>query len=153
MSRLRLPLGIACAFAAIFAAFLLWRIFAPPATFPPGKTIRFDDFDFTALTARERSPGEYVVRVKVANSARRVDFDFDPSVVQVSDGSGAVLRVAKSPSGETLAPGQTVETDFHLKGAKGLKEVHVRFVFGGSLGEFLDTVLLGKREVVLQVSH
>lgn len=128
--------------------------------------IQYDDFAFAVTTVQEwaskavQPPPHrqfYTVVVRVKNKARRVDFDFQPSVVSVQDSSGDEMtlrpdlaREAKAPNGgatERLTPGQTIQVPLIFEGLQEATNIRVRFRFGGALGLFLDTLLSGDRRV------
>ena len=99
------------------------------------------------------TPREYEVVVEVKNSARRVDFEFDPSVVRAFGPDGKPLALEAMPAGGSLHVGESLDRIYRFKGTAELQEMLIRFSFGGSVGSFADSVLSGNRQVRLQVVH
>lgn len=154
MKKRTRPIVVGILAALILAAGgACWRFLSPSAQFAAGAAISFDDFDFTANSAKEVSPGTYEVEIQVRNSAKRVDFDFDPSVVRGFDKNGQPLKVGTLPASATLKPGQSVKRAFRMSGANGMDEITISFEFGGRIGAFLDTLIYGKREIRLPISR
>ena len=102
-------LSIAVAVLAGFGLVLLWLLGAQSkreTIVGLNQEIQFDDFAFSALGTRKaealggeeaRKPSEgvyYVVTFKVANHAKRVDFEFNPAVTILVDGAGREYHVS-----------------------------------------------------------
>jgi len=170
MKRLKSRLIFSCAILATLGiTFVLYRINQKPVTLAPGAYARFDDFDFTATSVTPVSqigslvspPASkfYKVTVRVKNSARRVSFTFDPSIVRASidglpltrdDSAEEDLKIAK-PAYQLAAGGQSDYTLVFV-GPEDAEQMTVSFAFGGAFGEFADAVLLGKSQVVLDMA-
>ena len=143
--------------------------------YPPGKDIVYDDFGFTATrgTAALKvgtifaSPGKcfYVVRARVTNNAKRVDFEFRPEIVKLyTPGGAACINAIEAQSAldaqlgkpqmanVSLSPrGDLAERDLVFEGPAGLQEVRVAFSTAGAIGDFLDALIGGNINVKLPV--
>src|SRR5579871_3008955 len=111
-----LALGIVVLVAALAGVALVLFIDSCP-TFEerPGVAVRHDDFTFTVLDVRRTDDGlggegTATVRVRVKNEARRVNYDWDPSIAFVTDSRGGrhLPDRARSTPAVTLAPGQSI---------------------------------------------
>ncbi|MBS1723334.1 MAG: hypothetical protein JSS66_10320 [Armatimonadetes bacterium] len=143
---------------ALLLGALLMGSSRPVSTFAPGKVLMYDDFGFTVLSAEEvdsaeRGVSHYRVRVKVENHAKRVNYDFDPSVVSPVTESGGVLTLSDKSAlaDSSLSPGESASYDLVFVGPSDAKILNVRFRFGGAIGTVMDDLLLGPRQVRVPV--
>jgi hypothetical protein len=131
--------------------------------------IQYDDFAFSVLGAvKANSVGSYVsqhstegqfyvVTMKIANHAKRVNYSFDKSVAILVDESGKEYRISatgqKALDGETtksvgceseIPPGGSCITDLVFELPKDVQVSHLR-VSGGAAGDVLNTIFYGKK--------
>ena len=170
-------LSIAVAVLAGFGLVLLWLLGAQSkreTIVGLNQEIQFDDFAFSALGTRKaealggeeaRKPSEgvyYVVTFKVANHAKRVDFEFNPAVTILVDGAGreyhisaqgqAILESIKTREGackEAIPAGGTCVTELVFDVPVDINNPHIKMSFG-KIGDFLDTIFYGKRKIALE---
>jgi hypothetical protein len=135
---------------AVAVAFFV-RASSPPIPHSPGTMIRYDDFDFTAISAEEVEAGLYEVEVRIENHAKVVDFEFKPEVVRVSDEDGNDFQPASQTTGATLGPGESTIRAMRFQGPAGLKMLWVRFEFAGGFFNMIDRATLGNRQIKLTV--
>lgn len=148
----------------LFLFFVAARLAAPIKHYSPGREIRYDDFGFTALSVVEspavgervapRGNSYYTVTVRISNYAKRVTYDFQTSIVKVSEQSGRALRPAVWPSSDyTIEHGQSAKSELVFEGPSGLRDLRVSFKEGGPVGEILDAIFYGKMDVLLAVAR
>jgi hypothetical protein len=108
-----------------------------------------DDFGILVRGFHE-SHGVGLADITVTNHAKRVEFDFDPSLVKVIDSDGGVHVGSPVQGGgkTTLAPGQSHETTLSFDLA-GKNPQYLKWNFGGAIGGFLDDLLFGDRRIAL----
>lgn len=178
-------LSIAITVLAGFGLVLLWLLGAQSKRemiVGLNQEIRFDDFAFSALGSRKAgtlgaADGQksaeglyYVITIKVANHAKRVDFQFDPSTAVLVDRAGKEYHVSargqaaldstrsqKDACAEALPAGASCITEIVFDVPADITNPHLKMSFGGKVGEFLDTIFYGKRKIALepegQASH
>ena len=143
---------------------------------PAAAEIVFDDFGFTALEAHATSrigkldatPGKwfYIVRVRAANHAKRVDYHFEPDMAKLYSESGELLP--NSQAGQDaldkqlpfpqmspilISPGGgTSERLVVFSGPAGLGKVRMAFSSSDTVGGVLDVLLLGNQFIEVSVS-
>ena len=170
-------LSIVVAVLAGFGLVLLWLLGAQSKhviVVGLNQEIQFDDFAFSALGTRKaaalggegaQKPSEglyYVVTFKVANHAKRVDFEFNPATTVLVDGAGreyhisaqgqAVLESAQSRQGackEAVPAGGSCITDLVFDVPVDINNPHIKMSFG-KIGDFLDSIFYGKRRIALE---
>jgi hypothetical protein len=166
-------LSIAVAALAGFGLILLWLLGAQSKrelVVGLNQEIQFDDFAFSALGTRRAGdlgndaaskPSEgayYIITLKVANHAKRVDFRFDPATVILVDGSGREYRVsargqaALDPTQsckEAIPAGASCVTELVFDVPAGISNLHMKMSFG-KIGDFLDSIFYGKRKIALE---
>lgn len=131
--------------------------------------IQYDDFAFSVLGAvKANSVGNYVmqhstegqfyvVTMKIANHAKRVNYSFDKSTAILVDESGKEYRIStagqKALEGETtkssgceseIPPDGSCITDLVFELPKDAQVSHLR-VSGSAAGDVLDTIFYGKK--------
>ena len=137
--------------------------------------IQYDDFAFSVLNLRKANTlnrsvsgedGEsafYVVRMKIANHARRVNYTFKKSVVILVDDRGNEyhLSAAGQKAFESeptytggcesdIPPGSSCLSDVVFQLPAAGKISHLRISEGGRLGDVADTIFYGNK--VIKVS-
>ena len=136
--------------------------------------IQYDDFAFSVLGVRQAptlgadddqqaARGVfYVVTLKVANHARRVNYIFKPTSPILLDASGREYVV--SPQGQRaldsagssggcaapIPPGSSCMTDVVFDVPADVSDPQVRISTGGPLGDLLDDMFYGKLRIRLQ---
>lgn len=150
----RLAIFILVAALILFAALLGSRMISK-VELPRGTVLRFDDFDFTVLSAREfpaaKGESQYAVDIVVKNSAQRVDFDFQPDCVEVS-ANGEYLKPSRIGNPQTLAAGESLSRVAEFTGPPGLESLTIGFRFGGFVGQALDKILYGNRVIIVKTT-
>ena len=132
--------------------------------------IQYDDFAFSVQGVRTtRSIGDstaqgvyYVVTLKVANHAKRVDYEFkcDSPVLVAGDGrhyrvSFEAQGVLDSASGAAdlcatpIPPGSSCTKEVVFDVAPDITEPRLRVSTGGLAGDILDTIFYGKKVIML----
>src|SRR5579859_7315593 len=98
-NRLRLLVGAVVFGAIVIACFVYFLAGSPPYRVAIGQPIRQDDFLYTVVgVAKARTVGDdahkavahgvfYVTTIQVDNQAMRVGYQWDPSIVYVTDDS------------------------------------------------------------------
>jgi hypothetical protein len=138
-------------------------------TLGPGQTVRYDDFDFTVEQANRLDRGptpdraedsdDYLVRLRIDNRARRVDFRFDGNrlVFVDLDGKAQPIRPAaeRTASGERVTPrtvvlraGESGTVDYLYALPRDRSNLRLR-VTSGTVGDLLDWLLSGRTEFQL----
>jgi hypothetical protein len=166
---------------ACFGLVLLWLLGAQSKRemiVGLNQEIQFDDFAFSALGSRKaaglgtaggQKPTEglyYIVTIKVANHAKRVDFQFDPSTAVLVDRAGKEYHLSARGQAaldstracaEALPAGASCVTEVVFDVPADITDPHLKMSFGGKVGEFLDSIFYGKRKIALepegQASH
>jgi Domain of unknown function (DUF4352) len=136
--------------------------------------IQYDDFAFSVLgtrTATSLGTGEsqansvgayYVVTMKVANHARRVDYTLDKAIAVLVDDEGRefhlsldgqrALDSAREKRDECDAPlpaGASCVTEIVFELPAGARASYLRVSEGGPAGDILDTVFYGRKIIEL----
>jgi hypothetical protein len=132
--------------------------------------IRYDDFAFSVQEVRTtRSIGDstaqgvfYVVTLKVANHAKRVDYEFKRDSPVLVAGDGKQYRVSfeaqadlESASGAghmcvtPIPPGSSCTKEVVFDVAPDITDPRLRVSTGGLAGDILDTIFYGKKVIVL----
>jgi hypothetical protein len=136
--------------------------------------IQYDDFAFAALGVRQaasigsapeqqRARGVYaIVKMKVANHARRVDFTFDKSTVILVDEQGNeyhwsadvqhAFDATCAPSeqcAEPITAGASCVTEVIFDVPAMARIAQARISGGGPVGDVLDTIFSGKKRIAL----
>jgi hypothetical protein len=137
--------------------------------------IQYDDFAFSVLGAvKANSVGNYVsqhstegqfyvVTLKIANHAQRVNYSFDKSVAILVDESGREYHISgagqKALDGETtksggceseIPPGGSCISDLVFELPKEVRVSHLRVSGGGKAGDVLDTIFYGKKIIKVE---
>jgi len=177
-------LSIAVAVLAGFGLVLLWLLGAQSKreiVVGLNQEIQFDDFAFSALGTRKASalgnegaqkPSAglyYIVSFKIANHAKRVDFEFNPATALLVDSAGKEYRIsaqgqaaldsARTQSDackEAIPAGGSCVTEIVFDVPADISNPHMKMSFG-KIGDFLDSIFYGKRRIALepqgQASH
>ena len=131
--------------------------------------IRFDDFAFTVVAARKdvgeglpEGRAHYVVTLRVANRAKRVDFRFREEDVVLIDAAGREYRVSPAaqraheaangqidPTAKPLAAGTVVLKDLIFDVPRDVEQPRMRVMPGGPVGNVLETVFFGRKQFKL----
>ena len=136
--------------------------------------IQYDDFAFAAMGTRRaatassamdapRAQGVYeIVTMKVVNHARRVDFTFDKVTVVLVDEQGNeyhwsadaqrafdATRARDELCAEPIPAGASCVTDVIFDVPATARISQVRISGGGTVGDVLDTILVGKKRIML----
>jgi hypothetical protein len=129
--------------------------------------IRLDDFVFTIESARKipeaRAPSgkvRYVVTMRIANQAKRVDWKFNSIDPVLIDGSGREYHIAvdaqkehqaelgqPDPTARPIPAGGVVVKDLVYEVPADTRQPSMKL--SGGVGDVLETVLLGKKRFVL----
>jgi hypothetical protein len=134
--------------------------------------IQYDDFAFSVLNVRKANTlaadpsGQtagtafYVVTMKIANHARRVNYIFDKSVAILVDDRGNQYHVSevgqkavneeptRAGSCESeISPDSSCITDVVFQLPAGASVSHLRISEGGKLGDVADTIFYGKKMI------
>ncbi len=137
--------------------------------------IQYDDFAFSVLNVRkvntsdrassERNVGSefYVVTMKIANHARRVNYTFNRAVAILVDDRGneyhlsevaeKALEAQPTRAGgceSEIPPGNSCLTDIAFELPAGAKVSHLRISEGGTLGDVADTIFYGKKIIKVE---
>lgn len=177
-------LSIAVAVLAGFGLVLLWLLGAQSKrelVVGLNQEVKIDDFAFSALGARKaaslgngaaQKPSEgvyYIITLKVANHAERVDFQFNPATAVFVDGAGKEYHVSaqgqaaldstqtrKDACKDILPSGASCITELVFDVPADVSNPHMKMSFG-KIGDFLDSIFYGKRKIALeqegQASH
>ncbi len=136
--------------------------------------IQYDDFAFSVLGVRKaKSLGEgaasvwpsgsfYIVTLRIANHAKRVDYKFNRSYALFIDDFGNEHALA--PSGQAaldseqssfqscstpLPAGTDCVTEIVFDAPDGLKRPALRISEAGLIGDLLDTIVYGRKRIDL----
>lgn len=140
--------------------------------------IQYDDFAFSVLGARaatnlatsEPQAGAagnyYVVTMKVANHALRVDYTFDKTAAILVDDAGRefhlsasgqrALESARKQKDECEGPlpaGVSCTTELVFELPAGARVSHLRISEGGELGDILDSIFYGRKIIEFHKSE
>jgi hypothetical protein len=129
-----------------------------------------DDFGFRVTSVRwmseishadtiVRPAGRFlVVRLQVANHAKRVDYRFSPDQILIDgpqpgsyghSAPGQTALDAGQPFSMTIAPGSMLERDFVFDVPPTASDLRLRIRFGARFGEIIDWVIRGDRWIPL----
>jgi|GEM_PF-910379 len=133
--------------------------------------IQYDDFAFSVQGVRKATtPGTgelqglngnfYVVTIKVANHAKRVDYQFKPASAILVDLDGREFHLSEkgqrdleSAQGnkctQPIPAGATCVTEVVFEVPGTARPFQVRFSEGGSIGDILDFVFYGTKRIEL----
>ena len=157
-----------CGSAAVMALFAIDRYRSRPenlVVLPVGDEVRYDDFAFAVVGSRltptlEGANGTIepqgrflVVRLRVANYAKRVEFRFRPGIIRLVAGNGREFAyqsaIPVTGCESELAPGTscTTELAFDVPPESGPLRARVGSNFG--LFDVIDRVLYGKKQLAL----
>jgi hypothetical protein len=170
-------LSVAVAVLAGFGLILLWLLGAQSKrelVVGLNQEIQFDDFAFSALGTRKgaalgneaaQKPSEgvyYIVTLKVANHAKRVDFQLKQTTAVLIDGAGKEYYISapgqaaldstlsqKDACKEALPAGASCVTELVFDVPADISNPHIKMSFG-KIGDFLDSIFYGKRKIALE---
>ena len=132
--------------------------------------IQYDDFAFSVQGVRTaRTVGDstaqgiyYVVTLKVANHAKRVNYEFKPESPVLVAGDGKQYRVsfeaqealdaanrAGNACSAPIPPGSSCTKEVVFDVAPDIADPRLRVSTGGLAGDILDTIFYGKKVIVL----
>jgi hypothetical protein len=160
----------ACAIGLVsVAAVLMMTLLAiqRPSVVSVGKTMQFDDFFFTVGEVRRSKPTastsdpaapplvEYIVRLTIANRAKRVNFRFSDSAVVLVDAragtrfpvDAARKRAHEDASGKpfpqtlVLKAGESVTKDYVFSVPANTTALRLKIMPGGAFGDFMQRLL------------
>lgn len=143
-----------------------------------GEEIRYDDFGFTVarvtksqtVGSRERLVRAYgtfwIVDLEIKNHARRVSYRMDSHVPRLVDENGREIPVSgrgqsaldaqqypeegnDTMKPTSVGPGERLVTTLVFDVPDDAGDARLKLVFGGSIGEMLDYVFLGRRRFAL----
>ncbi|MFN0006828.1 MAG: DUF4352 domain-containing protein [Planctomycetota bacterium] len=143
-----------------------------------GEEIRYDDFGFTvakvtktgAVGSKERLVRAYgtfwVLDLEIKNHARRVSYRMDSHVPWLVDEAGREIPVSGRGQSAldaqlfpeegndtlkptSLGPGDSLVSTLVFDVPDDAGDVRLKLVFGGTIGEMLDFVFLGRRRFAL----
>lgn len=152
----------------IAGCLLLWIIaatFSRETVVPMGKEAQYDDFGFTVLGCRAvpeingvKPSGEFIIiKIQVANHAKRVDFTFDPDVVFVGRGKNRFgvsdagqIALGKPKTLRTLGAGESADVELVFDVPKTGASRILGLSYGGSLGEAVDAIVMGLNRMELR---
>lgn len=137
--------------------------------------IQYDDFAFSVLNVKkakladgklsgQNADGEfYVVTMKIANHARRVNYTFKKAVAILVDDRGneyhlsevgqKVLEAEPTQAGgceSEIPPGSDCITDIAFALPSGAKISYLRISEGGRVGDVADTIFYGKKIIKIE---
>jgi Domain of unknown function (DUF4352) len=134
--------------------------------------IQYDDFAFSVLTVRKDgalgksdAPGPngvyYVVTIKVANHAVRVDYTFKKNSAVLVDSGGREFHLSRngqqalesSQGQQCVGPipaGASCVTDVVFDLPTDVRLSQLRISEGGLAGDILDVVFFGKKRIALE---
>jgi hypothetical protein len=112
--------------------------------------IRYDDFAFLALDGKRGDPPTtYLVKLRVQNRARRVDFRFTPGMAVLVDGSGHAYLPAAGFDEVVLKAGSSADVDLRYDVPADLRSPTLRILPGGMIGDAIETTLAGRKSIRL----
>ena len=132
--------------------------------------IQYDDFAFSVQGVRTtRTLGDftaqgvyYVVTLKVANHAKRVDYEFKPDSPVLVARDGKQYRVSFEAQGaldtasgagdrcvRPIPPGSSCTREVVFDVAPDVADPRLRVSTGGLAGDILDTIFYGKKVIKL----
>lgn len=142
--------------------FVAW--FRPPLVVGHNQPIQYDDFGFEVAgvhTIMLEGKRYTLVRLEVHNWAKRVDFQFKRSSVAVKDAAGRrfdvspegqrafdAARRGPDPCAHALAAGTSCATELVFDLPQEISDPRL-VIQSGWLGDFLDTLLVGRKEIRL----
>lgn len=133
--------------------------------------IQYDDFAFSVQAVRKtKTLGTqaaqgiyYIVTLKVANHARRVDFQFDNLSAMLADDEGrkfylspdgqkalAAARGGSDPCAAALPAGASCVTEIVFDLPADASNPHLRISKGEAVGDILDIIFYGKKIIKLE---
>ncbi len=158
----------------IFLVFLLMivlRVWLAPEILVPTKTpIRFDDFRFEVIGAREAALGSgesrspyRIVSLQVHNEAKRVTYQFDPRIAILVDDAGREYGVSAqgqtaldlerrtpNPLAAPLPPGVSGTTELAFALPETAKNPRLKISHGGPILDVVDDLIGGRRRLLLR---
>ncbi|MDB5349381.1 MAG: hypothetical protein JWN86_628 [Planctomycetota bacterium] len=146
----------------------VWR--SPEIPVPTNTPIRFDDFTFAVVGAREASLGSgaetrryQMVRLKVQNDAKRVTYQFHPRIAVMVDDDGRQygvsalgqvaldrLRGAPDPLATPLPAGASGTTELAFDLPETARNPRLKISHGGPVLDVVDDLLGGRRRLLLK---
>jgi hypothetical protein len=137
--------------------------------------IQYDDFAFSVQSgrkARALGGGEsqttaqgvyYVVTLKIANHAKRVDYTFKPGAAILVDDAGREFHLSEdgqrsleaTQSNRCNGPipaGASCTTEIAFEVPENTRLASLRISEGGSIGDILDFVFYGTKRIALEAS-
>ncbi|MBA3726818.1 MAG: hypothetical protein H0W86_10285 [Armatimonadetes bacterium] len=117
------------------------------------RRIRIDDFSFQVdkvYEIRSATGTDLVAELTVNNEAKRVDFDFDPSLIVLVDENGKSTK-GRASAGQTgalhLIAAQSGKTTLEFPLPKRAGHAYLQWAFGGEVGRSADRILFGDKRV------
>jgi hypothetical protein len=137
--------------------------------------IQYDDFAFSVQSGRKSralGSGEsqttaqgvyYVVTLKIANHAKRVDYTFKPGAAILVDDAGREFHLSEdgqrsleaTQSNRCNGPipaGASCTTEIAFEVPENTRLASLRISEGGSIGDILDFVFYGTKRIALEAS-
>lgn len=133
--------------------------------------IQYDDFAFSVLSVRKSGTSRqgdsqalngvyYVVTIKIANHAKRVDYTFKRASAILVDDAGREFHMSDSGQqelhssrinkcDEPIPAGGSCTTEVVFKVPDNARPAQFRFSEGGSVGDILDFVFYGTKRIEL----
>ncbi|MCI0490530.1 MAG: DUF4352 domain-containing protein [Blastocatellia bacterium] len=127
--------------------------------------IRYDDFAFSVQRVRKtdslgsgtnirKARGTYcIVTIKVANHAKRIDYQFNNEAVILIDGAGREYRISAEgqdalesrdgyidPCAARILAGEECVTEVVFDVPANISDLSLKFSEGGPLGDILDAI-------------
>lgn len=175
MERRSKGLGVALAIAAaigISLLALLALLNRRDQTVGLNQEIQYDDFAFSVMAVRkERALGKgdspapngayYVVTIKVANHAIRVDYTFKKNSAVLVDSQGREFRLSRNGQAAleatqgqqciaAIPAGASCAVDIVFDLPADAHAAQLRISEGGLAGDILDVVFFGKKRIALE---
>lgn len=138
--------------------------------------IQYDDFAFSVQSLRKvNALGSgasqtsaqgvfYVVRLKIANHAKRVDYTFKPRSAVLVDERGIEFHLSENGQraldgtegnkcGDPIPAGVSCTLELAFEVPEDTRLATLRISEGGSIGDVLDFVFYGKKRIALETSR
>ena len=131
--------------------------------------IKYDDFAFSVEGVRKsRTLGDstaqgvfYIVSLKVANHAKRVNFEFKPASPVLISQDGRQYRVSSKPAPESVThagnrcaapipPGSSCVKEVVFDVPPDVSDPRLKISSAGLAGEILDTIFYGRKVIRLE---